>query len=56
MSEINAAIGTRAEALRFKFKSETKEISQQLESLNGQLSDLVISFAKIAGVPITLGT
>jgi len=45
----------RAEELRLEFKSETKEIAQQLEKFSGDLSDLTISFAKIARVPITLG-
>lgn len=45
----------RAEELRLKFKSETKEIAQQLEKFSSDLSDLTISFAKIARVPITLG-
>lgn len=45
----------RAEELRLEFKSETKEMVRQLEKFSGELSDLTISFAKIARVPLMLG-
>ena len=43
-----------AEKRRLEFKKGTKEIAQQLEIFNDDLTELVIKFANIAKVPITL--
>ncbi len=44
-----------AERQRLEFKSEASQIVQILEHLNSSLSELVMSFAGIARIPITLG-
>jgi hypothetical protein len=44
----------KAEECRLDFKSDTNKIAQQLEKFSSDLSDLVISFSKIARVPVTL--
>jgi hypothetical protein len=54
-NEVDLGNLDRAEELRLEFKSETKEIAQQLERFSDELSDLTINFAKIARVPITIG-
>ena len=54
-NEVDTSNLDKAEELRLEFKSKTKEIAQQLEKFSNDLSELVINFAKIARVPITLG-
>jgi hypothetical protein len=43
-----------AEAARLRFKAGTREMGRRLEEFSGELSDLVLQFARIAGVPVTL--
>lgn len=45
-----------AEEVRLRFKAELREITERLEKFSGELADLVVSFANIARVPVTLGT
>jgi hypothetical protein len=45
-----------AEEARLQFKAESREVTEQLEKFSGELSDLVILFAGIARVPVTLAT
>lgn len=56
--EVEKHIGTRdmnaAEASRLKYKAEFGELSKQLESINGELARLVVHFANIARIPVTL--
>lgn len=54
--EVDSGNLDEAERQRLEFKSETKEIVQQMEKFSDDLSELVISFANIAKIPITLGT
>lgn len=54
--EVDSGNLDEAERQRLEFKSETKEIVQQIEKFSDDLSELVISFANIAKIPITLGT
>jgi hypothetical protein len=44
-----------AEAARLQIKAEMGKVTQLLEKFTGELSDLVILFAGIAHVPVTLG-
>lgn len=44
-----------AEEERLKFKSDSRDIAGALEYFSGELSDLVIKFAQIARVPVTIG-
>jgi hypothetical protein len=44
----------RAEDSRLRFKKETGDIMQHLECFNGAMSDLVMKFAQIGKVPVTL--
>ena len=44
-----------AEAARLRFKAANAEMSRRLEQFSGDLSDLVLQFARIGGVPVTLG-
>lgn len=43
-----------AEENRLKFKVDSKYITEALEKFSGELSDLVITFAQIARVPVTI--
>ena len=43
-----------AEAARLRFKAATTDVGRRLEQFSGELSDLVIKFAGIGGVPVTL--
>lgn len=43
-----------AEEARLKFKVETREVVERLDKFGGELADLVVLFAGIAKVPITL--
>jgi hypothetical protein len=43
-----------AEQLRLEFKSATKDVVKYLEDFSDDLSELVVSFAKIAKIPVTL--
>ena len=45
-----------AEEARLQFKAESREVTERLEKFSGELSDLVILFAGIARVPVTLAT
>lgn len=45
-----------AEEERLKFKVDSKDITEALEKFSRELSDLVIKFAKIARVPVTIGS
>jgi hypothetical protein len=40
---------------RQKFKVDSKDMTEALERFSGELSDLVIRFAQIARVPVTIG-
>jgi uncharacterized protein YwgA len=51
---VNAGAFNDAEEERLKFKVESKDITDALVKFNGELSDLVIKFAKIARVPVTI--
>ncbi|SDM39918.1 hypothetical protein SAMN05421823_11320 [Catalinimonas alkaloidigena] len=44
-----------AEAVRLKGKAELRAVTERLEKFSGELADLVVSFAAIAQVPVTLG-
>lgn len=44
-----------AEENRLKFKVDSKDITEALEKFSGELSNLVISFANSAKIPITHG-
>ena len=52
--QVNANNFDNAEEERLKFKASSKEITNVLEKFSGELSDLVIMFAQIARVPVTL--
>lgn len=43
-----------AEEARLQFKAESREVTERLEKFSGELSDLVILFAGIARVSVTL--
>jgi archaellum component FlaC len=45
-----------AEQDRLKFKAEFKEVTDRLEKFSGELADLVIQFAGMAKIPVTLNT
>jgi predicted Zn-dependent protease with MMP-like domain len=45
-----------AEEARLQFKAESREVTERLEKFSGELPDLVILFAGIARVPVTLAT
>lgn len=45
-----------AEEARLQFKAESREVTERLEKFSGELSDLVILFAGIARVPVSLAT
>jgi hypothetical protein len=45
-----------AEARRLEAKAEMKETADRLQKFGGDLADLVLSFASLARVPVTLGT
>jgi hypothetical protein len=53
-SEVDANNLNEAEKLRLEFKSDTKEIVKYLEDFSDDLSELVLRFANIARIPITL--
>ncbi len=44
-----------AEEDRLKFKGDSKDITKSMEKFSGELSDLVIKFAQLARVPVTIG-
>jgi len=44
-----------SERERLKFKTDSKEITSAFEKFSGELSVLVIKFAQIARVPVTIG-
>jgi hypothetical protein len=48
-SQFNAA-----EARRLAFKVESAELSQHVESLGAELSDLILRYARLAQRPVTL--
>lgn len=52
---VDAGAMDDAEQLRLEFKAESREITESLERFSGELSDLMIRFAQIARVPVTLG-
>jgi hypothetical protein len=52
--EVDAGTIENAEGLRLQLKSETKEVVTYFERFSDDLSDLVLSFAKLARVPLTL--
>lgn len=58
LGRMETAIDTRgpedAERLRLEFKAETSAIVQQLEQFSDDLSELVLDFAGLARVPLTL--
>jgi hypothetical protein len=43
-----------AEAARLRFKASTGDMGRRLEQFSGELSDLVIKFAEIGKIPVTL--
>jgi hypothetical protein len=43
-----------AEAARLRFKALTGDLGRRLEQFSGELSDLVIKFAEIGKIPVTL--
>jgi hypothetical protein len=43
-----------AEAARLRFKASTGDLGRRLEQFSGELSDLVIKFADIGKIPVTL--
>lgn len=45
-----------AEERRLKFKVDSKDITEALGKFSGELSDLIIKFAQIAQVPVTIGS
>jgi hypothetical protein len=53
-SYVDAGNLSEAEKCRLKFKTETNETAQMLEKFGSDLSELVIKFAEIAGVTLTL--
>jgi len=53
---VNAAAFDAAEEARLQFKADSREVTERLEKFSGELADLVITFAQIARVPVTLGT
>jgi hypothetical protein len=44
----------QAEELRLRAKTDMRDVTEPLETFSGELSQLVIVFANIAHVPITL--
>jgi hypothetical protein len=53
-AEMDTGTAEGAERLRLGLKLETKETVQYLERFGDDLSDLVLKFAKLARVPLTL--
>jgi hypothetical protein len=53
-TEMDTGTAEGAERLRLELKLETKETVQYLERFSDDLSDLVLKFAKLARVPLTL--
>ena len=45
-----------AEQDRLKFKAEFKDVTDRLEKFSGELADLVIQFAGMAQIPVTLNS
>jgi len=45
-----------AELRRLQAKAEMREVTERLEAFAGALSELVISFATLARVPVTIGS
>jgi len=43
-----------AEAARLRFKAVMGDLSRRIEQFSGELSDLVLQFARIGGIPVTL--
>jgi hypothetical protein len=58
IKEVDDLVGSNhlneAEKYRLRFKTETGEIALNIEYFNNELSDLVMKFSEIAGVPLTL--
>ena len=52
---VDSGVLDNAEEDRLKFKVDSKDITEALEKFSGELSDLVIKFAQIARVPVTIG-
>lgn len=53
-NEVDANNLNEAEKLRLEFKSDTKDVVKYLEDFSDDLSELVLRFASIAKIPITL--
>jgi hypothetical protein len=52
---VEAGVLNDAEDVRLQIKADMREVTEHLEKFSGELSDLVIRFANIARVPVTLG-
>ena len=53
-SEVDRSNMNEAEKLRLELKSDTKEVVKYLEDFSDDLSELVLRFANIAKIPVTL--
>ena len=51
---VDSGVLNDAEVERLKFKVDSKDITETLGRFSGELSDLVINFAQIAQVPVTI--
>ena len=54
-NHVNVSAFNDAEEERLKFRVESKDITEAIGKFSGELSDLVIKFAQIARVPVTIG-
>lgn len=53
-SHIDVGSPDEAETARLKFKAESREVTDRLEKFSGELAELVMQFAQLARIPITL--